>query len=220
MARTRVRGAGVAALAAAAMLAVAWPRPAFAVKDEAPSVVMKRHYGMGTEIYLDVGAMVLDPFTKTFAPTLGWTAHFGDHVAWEIVNGTYIPRPFSLRTNLRQQLEDSFGILSGAFKRPQLFATTAIVWTPLYGKFSVFNRKLLYADLSFTLGAGVARYYEDDVLPIFPIVMGGIGLRFYLNELWSVRVDVRDYVWFRGLPPSNDLYVALGIALNIGGGGK
>jgi outer membrane beta-barrel protein len=172
---------------------------------------------MGSEFYLDVGGLVLDPFTKSFAPTFGWVAHFSDHLAWEIVNGTYVFDFFSLRSNLREQLEDNFGVARSAFDRVQLFATTGLVWKPLYGKFSVFNRSLLYADLSFTLAAGVARYYGDS-LPVFPVAVLGVGLRFYLNKRWSIRIDTRNYVLFRELVPRDDLYVGAGIALNLGGG--
>jgi outer membrane beta-barrel protein len=204
---------------AAAATALLWPAAALAVKDEAPPVIQKRHFRLGSEFYLDLGGLVLDPFTKSWAPSLGWVAHINDHLGWEIVNASFIPplKYFSVRTHVRAQLEDSFAVSSSAFDKLQLYATTGLVWKPLYGKFSVFNRSNLYADMSFTLAAGVARY-ADDSLPVFPLGVAGFGLRFYVSQTWSVRLDARDFVFFRNLLPTNDLYVGLGIALNLGGG--
>jgi outer membrane beta-barrel protein len=196
---------------------IAWSPPALAVKDEAVAVIQKRHFRLGSEFYLDLGGLVLDPFTKDFAPTIGWVAHISDHLAWEIFNGTFIPSFFEFRSKLRQQLEDIFGVPADRFDRLQMFATTGLVWSPLYGKFSVFNHSNLYADLSFTLAAGVARYVNDS-LPIFPIAVAGLGIRFYMSQHWSLRLDTRNFILFHDLKPRDDLYVGLGIALNFGGG--
>jgi len=216
----------VALVVATLLFAVA--APAWAVKDKPPPAISGHRYVMAGEIFLDLGGLVLDPFTKGFAPALGITAHLSKHLAWEIVHAGYVlplaPDGSGGRTGLREQLEDNFGIAPEQFNRIHMFATTGLMWTPFYGKFSWLNDKLVYMQLSFSLFGGVMRYLQPGgaftafFAGIRPTFGAGMHVRFFLNQRWSVRLDVKDYILFPTATPGTELYVAAGIALNIGGG--
>ena len=44
---------------------------------------------------------------------------------------------------------------------PQLYGGAYYKWSPIFGKFSVLNKKIIYFDIYFTLGGGVGRFVED-----------------------------------------------------------
>jgi hypothetical protein len=50
-----------------------------------------------------------------------------------------------------------------------------------------------------------------------PVLDFGAGMRFYSGRLVSFRVDVRDYVFVTKGATDNELWVAAGISLGLGG---
>jgi hypothetical protein len=58
------------------------------------------------------------------------------------------------------------------------------------------------------INPGVFRYGFD----------AGLGFRLFLQKYTSLKLDVRDYVFFKGSSPQNELYIALSLALTFGRG--
>ncbi len=71
-----------------------------------------------------------------------------------------------------------------------------IIWSPIYGKFSIFSKKIYHFDLSIVAGAGMfdnanSNRFAFDV---------GLGTKIYLNEWCAVRFDLRNYTVREGAP--------------------
>lgn len=71
-----------------------------------------------------------------------------------------------------------------------------LVWSPIYGKFSIFSRKILHFDIFATAGGG---YYFADRDNRFGFNIG-VGTKVFLNEWSAVRIDFRNFTIKEGAP--------------------
>jgi len=77
-----------------------------------------------------------------------------------------------------------------------------VLWSPFYAKFNTFN-KIIYMD--WILGAGLGKLEESnnrnaiqpaatgtelDIIESHTTYVWGMGLKFYLSEIWNVRADL------------------------------
>jgi outer membrane beta-barrel protein len=190
-------------------------------------VVQNRKYRLRTELWFGPALLPSDAYTKEGGLSLGITHHFSDLVAWEIVHAHgYL----SWRSGLREQLEDNFGVPPQRFAYLLAAVDTNIVISPVYAKFSLTNRHLVYLQL-FALaggGAGLVLGGEPEggstapgrglhAAALFDV---GLGLRLWLSPRWSLRYDLRQYVSVdtATLEVTPPLYMSLAFAASLGGG--
>lgn len=190
--------------------------PAFAQgtdEPHGPEAIQQRAYEMMHEIDLTGGFLPLDPFTKGLYVGGSYTAHFSDSLAWEVARGGY---SFPVSTALRQQLERDFGYLPTAFDAPQIYAGTALLLKPLYGKLSVANTYLVHAEVFFSVGGSFFKFSAPTDFRIGPTL--GAHTRIYLNQVLSVRIGLDDHVVFslRDAKLSNIMTLSLSLGINIG----
>lgn len=197
------------------------PVAALAQELEAPgsvSAVQERWFRLQHEIDLSVGVLPLDPFSKGLYAQAGYTVHFTDAFAWQVVRGAYV---YSAKTDLRTQLERDFGILPNAFEEILFFAGTDLMWTPLYGKLSVLNRWMVHGELFLMAGATVFKFTNDPGLfSLRPGVSVGGGARIFVTQYFSVRLDVTDNVVVpigaKATGIGNVVTITLNLAFNFG----
>ncbi len=189
----------------------ALPMPAAA--DEAVeqpgrlAAVQRRKFRMDHEIYAAASLLPLDAFYKGLGPAGSYTFHFSDTLAWEVVRGSY---SWGIGTSLRKQLVD-LGFAPTRFEQIQLMLSSAVMYTPLYGKFSMLNERVLHAEIFGTAGATGAWF--TDSFKAGPQL--GLGARVFLSESVSLRLDAR-YNFF--LPAKiQAVEMTLGFSLNLGG---
>lgn len=77
--------------------------------------------------------------------------------------------------------------------------TFNLVWSPIYGKFSIFSKKIYHFDLSLTAGVG----YYDTERNGYVGFNGGIGGKIFLNEWLAFRADIRNLTVKEGAPFNN-----------------
>ncbi len=188
-------------------LAVLCADPALAqqqaqVKREA---IQKRRYEMANELKLALAFLPVDPYQKGYAASLSYTRHLNDYWAWEIfqASGTY----YLSSTELRDSLLDVWGAEFDDFAAPRFMVTTGIELTPFYGKWALFNDAVVYNNLLFGVYAGVIFGDRKDANGNFdvaktledfrPSIGPGIGFRFFLSEVYSVRADWRTFFSYR-----------------------
>ena len=63
-----------------------------------------------------------------------------------------------------------------------------VVWSPIYGKFSIFSKKIYHFDLFLVAGAG---YFQTEASHRFGFDVGA-GSKVYLNNWCAVRIDFRN----------------------------
>ena len=71
-----------------------------------------------------------------------------------------------------------------------------LVWSPLYGKFSIFSKKIFHFDFYFLAGAGV--FINEDSKE-FAFNVGG-GWKVFINDWSAVRFDFRNVTVREGAP--------------------
>jgi len=208
----------VAAAAAAALLCLSG-RPAAAVSGEgeegwAVYAIQPRLHLLAHEFSLSIGFLPLDAFYKYFTVAGAYTYHFNEFWAWEVGKFIYgVP----IATKLEDTLEERWSVQPNpeSLDEVKFFLGSSLVVKPAYGKIATFNSKILFAELYFTLGGGIAKL---DTPGFRPMIIPGVGLRFFAGKFVSVRFDIRDYLYFEGVESvTNHLYVGLGMSLNLGG---
>ncbi len=180
-------------------------------------VIQNRKFKMAHELTLEAGLVPLDAFFKGVTLTGRYTLHFDDFNAWEIGAATY---SFNLDTGLKEQLINNFGVQAEALPTLLLVADSNYVMKPFYGKLALFNRTLLYAELFVVAGATVT-YWSDNSFRPGPDF--GAGMRFFIADWVSARIDIRHAVVFNGVPIvdvnatiDGVLYLGAGVSFNVG----
>ncbi len=164
------------------------------------------------EISFLVGTLPKDAFETGLTLHGAYTYHFSHLIAWEILGGTY---SFNLATKLDDELQDRFEVkaeLGGGVLTA--LVESNFVFKPLYGKVAVLNDTLLNAELFFVTGPALA-FFDDQSRPFgFDV---GVGIRFFLGRYFSLRLDIRDYVFLPDFSEvDNHIYVSLGLSLTFG----
>ena len=85
----------------------------------------------------------------------------------------------------------------------------------MYGKFALTNDQLFTAELFFVVGYALGGFTA--ALPSG--VDMGVGLRMFLGQYFSVRLDIRDYLFIPDFENvENNIYISLGLSLTFGFG--
>ncbi len=183
--------------------------------------VQKKGYQLKHELYGAVGVLPMDAMYKGVTIGGGYTYHFSHHFAWEAVQILY---SYNIDTGLKGDLQNSFDATPESFREVQFLVNSNVVFVPLYGKMSWLNRNVVQMELYLTAGPGIAKYKEYELRGADTYTEEGkyyfsgnfgIGLRFFINHQFSVRLDMRDYMNFVDGGVDNAAYFALGLAWNF-----
>ncbi len=182
--------------------------------------VQKKGYQLKHELYGSLGVLPMDAFYKGITLGGGYTYHFSNNLAWEAFQVVFSN---NIDTGLKNDLQDDFSVEPSAFREVKMLVNSNIVFVPVYGKMSWLNRQVIQMELYLTGGPGIAQYkeYEREGASGYGTkhkyyfsANFGIGLRFFINERFSVRLDMRDYMNFvDGV--DNAAYFSLGLGWNF-----
>ncbi|MBI5495912.1 MAG: hypothetical protein HY904_12885 [Deltaproteobacteria bacterium] len=203
-------------------------------------VIQNRTYAVNHELQAELGLLPLDVLYKAPTVSLRYQWHINDYVGWEVLSVTYAPTtdlsllpldfgPFQFNhfSSQGNELQDNFGYRPFDIDQIRFIAESNFVLTPLYGKFSLFNRSNARLELFGLGGAALANYiawnpWPPDPLAALPgapalpsqpsdfVPMGGQtlllrpgldiggGTRLFLGQRVSVRLDARAYGFFEG----------------------
>ena len=95
-----------------------------------------------------------------------------------------------------------------------------IGFVPIFGKFALFNRGIIFYDISVTAGGGVAdasRISEPGISNSGGAGTLSISTRAFLNEWMAVNLEVRDVIYhmFDDRPMSHSVTVGLGMSFYL-----
>jgi outer membrane beta-barrel protein len=179
------------------------------------SAIQDRPYRLLHELDLWFGVLPLDAFYVGVYGQVSYAYHFSERFAWQVGRGAY---GLAARTNLRGELERTFGVQPTANDEVQFFVGSDLMWKPLYGKLAVLNRAVIHGEVHFLLGASLFRFTNSGFRP--GVNVGGGG-RVFVNQYVSFRLDITHNIV---LPTGggtvgfgNVLTVNLALALNFGG---
>lgn len=179
------------------------------------SAIVDRPYRLKHELDLWFGVLPLDAFYVGVFAQVGYVYHFTDRFAWQVGRGAY---GLAARTNLRGELERTFGVQPTANDEVQFFVGSDVMWKPLYGKLAVLNRAVIHGEVHLLGGVTLFKFSNSGFRP--GINIGGGG-RIYLNQYVSFRLDITHNIV---IPTgggstvfSNVMTANLALALNFGG---
>lgn len=144
--------------------------------------VEDREYRMNHELTLGVGVLPLDAFYKGVTLNVAYTYHFTDTFAWQVGRGSY---SYNLNTGLRSQLERDFNVLPTQFEEVQWLVGSDLVWSPVYGKTAILNRKVAWFE-GFLVGGGSVVKLTTGFRPAINV---GVGARLFTSKWVSFRFD-------------------------------
>lgn len=206
-----------AALISLCLTAVLLPSQAFA-EDTDPEegyqsvVVQNRKFTVDHELTIGVGVLPLDAFKKGVTVGGGYTFHVNELYAWEVVNFQY---SFGFETELNDDLA-AFDLKPTPFEVVKYYVSTNFVFKPVYWKGSVMNDSLLYGELMIILGGGYGWFTQSSR----PMAEYGVAMRFFLSDIFSLRVDGRHLMFIsvdpdQGADVHHELWINLGVSISL-----
>jgi outer membrane beta-barrel protein len=156
------------------------------------------------EVALFTGWIPNDAFT-TYVPVGGRVTYFFREWLGVELGFEY---DLHIDTRLRDLLHEQDAAVRAQIRDLQQYRIAAdVVWIPLYGKFAFHNRKIGHFEGYLLGGAGTVRTGASEIGladSFRPELNLGLGLRFYLGRMTSIRVEGRDYVYYAAKNPDGE----------------
>lgn len=173
--------------------------------------VQDRAYMVRKEISVHAGVLPLDAFNKSFIAGASYTYGWKPQWSWEVLN---VSAALNQETTLKKDLQSNFNVQpKGILDYATSIVSTQINYSPLYGKYLLFNDKVVHNELSFGLTAGAVQYKTEGSVPILG---AGIMSRYYRSEGSSIKFDAR-LLYQMSNKQSSDLvlYFTLGYSIHL-----
>jgi len=180
-------------------------------------VIQPRKFNLKHEFYLAGGIQPMNAYYKGFVGTFSYTLHFDDFQAWEIVSLSYSQ---NIETGLKEEIYKwRAEPESSEFDALQVLMSSNYILKPAYSKLAFFNDSIVYSEMFFNVGGGAAKYVSS----WRPGLDYGVGMRFFISKWFSLRLDLRHYVFLNGIPfvtPNagidNIIFLRAGGSFNVG----
>ncbi len=174
-------------------------------------VVQRRKFLLGHEFFAAAGWLPLDAFEKGLTASAGYALHFTDQLS---IEGAFT-KSIVYNTALRDELLSLGEVEPDSFRIVDYYASGTINWSPFYGKLAIDSGSLVHLGFALSVGGGYG-WFPTTSRPLF---LWGLGLRMYLSEALSARLDVKSlhFVETSGWDLHNEVQISLGIAVSLGG---
>ncbi len=167
------------------------------------------------ELYGGIGAIVNNAFFMNFGPGIRLGYNFTENLGFE---GIFMYLTSSNR-DVTNDLKDKRGVTTDGLVAPDTYAGANIVWTPVYGKMSLFENRIVPFDMYFSLGGGMTTTNKKETAPTIEV---GAGQRFAISKKMAFRWDFTWNFYSAQYTPPNggsslkgsfdNLFLSLGIS--------
>jgi outer membrane beta-barrel protein len=188
-------------------------------KEEKVRAIQHRIYQKSHELGLAAGYIPDENFYEAFPVGGYYMFTFNEHIAWEVVRAQWI---FTHEKNLKNDLENEFGVRPSEFSEPKYSFYTHAVFTPFYGKDAVLNRGVINRETYFLLGGGVVQYdnknnFENSSSETAPSLSFGVGQKFFTGDSTALNLEIRNITNFRDDDTEWRIYlgVSFGFRFNL-----
>lgn len=213
--------------------------PVSAIQDDGGAIVRRKLLYRSTRLELTptLAFSVADSYTQTLLAGIG----IGFHLTNEIgISGSFNYGVLQLPTSLRQAMNEALpeSVQSRvSFSKINWAADLAASWVPVFGKFSIMSSLIVNYDIHLLGGVGFVSLGADPAVEggrpsatlnqTGPSAVLGGGARFFFGDMFSINIDVRDYLLSRALVSrtgtgasaelGNNLIMSLGLSLFLPG---
>ena len=174
------------------------------------AVQNRRHFGTH-EFAVFGGLLPMDAFSKGATLSGSYTIHFSTLFAWEVFHAL---NSFHYDGDLKDDL-DAFELDPTPFEVVDRVFTTNLLFKPVYWKGAWLNDSVIHGEFYGIIGGGYGLFTRSE-RPAFDV---GLGMRLYLSELFSLRLDVRHHLFVKDsvfdFELHDEIWIGLGIAVAL-----
>jgi len=168
-------------------------------KEEKVRAIQDRIYHKSHELGIAAGYIPDEDFYEGFPVGAYYMFTFNEHIAWEVARAQWI---FNNEKDLKNELENDFGVRSSELSEPKYSIYSHAVFTPFYGKDAVLNRGVVNRETYFLLGGGIVHYnnkdnFENSSSETAPSFSFGVGQKFFIKENYALNLELRSITNFR-----------------------
>jgi len=168
-------------------------------KEEKVRAIQDRIYHKSHELGIAAGYIPDEDFYEGFPVGAYYMFTFNEHIAWEVARAQWI---FNNEKDLKNELENDFGVRSSELSEPKYSIYSHAVFTPFYGKDAVLNRGVVNRETYFLLGGGIVHYnnkdnFENSSSETAPSLSFGVGQKFFIKENYALNLELRSITNFR-----------------------
>ena len=180
------------------------------------------------------GGTITDAYAQNLFVGANAAFHLTNEVSIGLNGGFGIAHPETSLSTSTGQFESSIELLS--YSKIDWLVDLEGQWVPIFGKFSLMDSVILNYDIHLIGGVGFVGQsafsavtgdaVENSEIGQ-PTVAGvaGAGLRLFVNDMFAVSFDVRDYIFARGevssgsadLRTANNVMMSLGVSIFLPG---
>lgn len=147
--------------------------------------IQNRPYILNKELGLYYAYMPLDHFNHFHAFGANYLTYYNDYLAWEVFN---VATTTNQSTGLADRLLNDYNAIPDTFDILKYYYSTSVVYTPIYMKHLYQNESIRFGDISFVVGAGLARFDRNGNSNM---IEGGVISRFVGGPGFNFKLDVR-----------------------------
>lgn len=186
--------------------------------EPALCAIQQRKFELAHEFALLAGSLPANPYYKGLTGSLGYTLHFDETVAWEIVQATY---SYNLETNLKKQLLRTFfqkETSPPALPQVAWYVSSRAVLKPLYGKQAFLGGSVVHVEGYMLAGPALVALTGAATSLTFGVDWC-IGARIWFSQVASFRVELGQLLYRSDGAVAQALHVSGGLAFNLGSDG-
>lgn len=173
------------------------------------SAVQRRPNSLKSELSGHLSFLPLDHFNTYYAVGLAYTHWFNDYLGWEVLNANYATNS---PTGLEDYLVGEFGANPETFDILKYYATSNVIYSPLFMKHLFKTKSVVWGDLSLVAGGGLANLKTNGNTNVFDF--GGM-VRFFSGPNWIYRLDIRQYIFTSSAVKPN-MAISFAVSYNFG----
>ena len=152
------------------------------------------------QIDFGLGVWPLNPYFNGFSVDLGYNQVFNRSYAWEILRASYV---YTVDKGLTSELADDYRVdPKTQIERPDFVLSTDLKYVLAYGKFIFFKKYIRYFRSQVIAGPA---YIHTNKKQEFGGDLGW-GFEAYVNESFSWKFEIRDYIASVGSTDNNVLF--------------
>lgn len=168
-------------------------------QQEIVHAIQERIYQKNHEFGIAAGYIPDENFYEAFPVGAYYMFTFNELFAWEVARAQWI---FTSDKDVKNDLENDFGVRPSEFSEPQYSIYSHAVFTPFYGKDAVLNRGIVNRETYFLLGGGIVNYdnkenFKDSSSETASSLSFGVGQKFFIKENYALNLELRSLTNFR-----------------------
>ena len=161
------------------------------------------------ELGVNAGVIAADPFYTSYAYGAHAAFHLSEYWGIDAYFDKFINSLSVDGTQIEEYLTNSGFTSRKEFQAPKWYGGVSAIWSPIYGKFAFFRKKIIHFDFFAVFGVSFLatesnvkdRGGKDQTNPGSLL---GVGMRVFINKHWSLRFDVKNNIYKSYFAPNNN----------------